>query len=151
MLRPQWIVCFALNQCGSLVYYFLLGTAGQKPPFPIQSRRSKPVGMPSRINLPKLRALLSFQILVVDLSRFVDPFPASASIGLIVAGWCDLRPVDVLGVPIFCKQTFQWQCPYATVLPSCGHGFVFPPSHSQSPALIGLSPAPSSRFSPSQR
>jgi formate/nitrite transporter FocA (FNT family) len=29
-LRPQWLVCFLLNQCGSLVYYFLLGTAGHR-------------------------------------------------------------------------------------------------------------------------
>ena len=26
--RPQWVVSFLLNQCGSVVYYFLLGTAG---------------------------------------------------------------------------------------------------------------------------
>jgi len=28
--RPQWLVAFLLNQCGSLVYYLLLGTAGMR-------------------------------------------------------------------------------------------------------------------------
>ena len=28
LTRPQWVISFLLNQCGSLVYYFLLGTAG---------------------------------------------------------------------------------------------------------------------------